>query len=178
MAIAVGDVMGKGVKAAAGMGRVRNALRALALNDPRPAAVLAGLDRLFSATEDVEQFTTLAYAVIDPATGEGVLSNAGHLPPLLIFPGGTPQVSSSGGRNTLWAGPLSVSRQDFPSSPATLWCSTPMDWSRTEGVGWTPVWGRSCGSPRTLHRRWSQIRRYWSTSWWIGCWPGTTMMMT
>jgi PAS domain S-box-containing protein len=84
LAIAVGDVMGKGVLAAAGMGRVRNALRALALNDPRPAAVLAGLDRLFSATEDEEQFTTVAYAVLDPETGTGVLSNAGHPPPLMI----------------------------------------------------------------------------------------------
>ena len=84
LAVAVGDVMGKGVLAAAGMGRVRNALRALALNDPRPAAVLAGLDRLFSATEDEEQFTTVAYAVIDPETGHGAFSNAGHPPPLLI----------------------------------------------------------------------------------------------
>ena len=48
LAVAVGDVMGKGLLAAAGMGRVRNALRALALTDPRPAAVLAGLDRLFT----------------------------------------------------------------------------------------------------------------------------------
>jgi PAS domain S-box-containing protein len=84
LAIAVGDVMGKGVLAAAGMGRVRNALRALALNDPRPAAVLSGLDRLFSATEDEEQFTTVAYAVIEPDTGNGVFSNAGHPPPLTV----------------------------------------------------------------------------------------------
>jgi PAS domain S-box-containing protein len=95
LAIAVGDVMGKGVLAAAGMGRVRNALRALALNDPRPAAVLAGLDRLFSATEDEEQFTTVAYAVIDPETGVGVLSNAGHPPPLLITPNAPARLSSS-----------------------------------------------------------------------------------
>ena len=52
--------MGKGLTAAAGMGRVRNALRALALTDPRPAAVLAGLDRLFIATELEEQVTTVA----------------------------------------------------------------------------------------------------------------------
>ena len=71
LAIAAGDVMGKGLTAAAGMGRVRNALRALALTDPRPAAVLAGLDRLFSATELDEQVTTVAYLVIDPVTGEG-----------------------------------------------------------------------------------------------------------
>jgi PAS domain S-box-containing protein len=94
LAVAVGDVMGKGVLAAAGMGRVRNALRALALNDPRPAAVLAGLDRLFSATEDEEQFTTVAYAVIDPETGQGVFSNAGHPPPLLLSPDKPARVST------------------------------------------------------------------------------------
>ncbi|MFC0042139.1 SpoIIE family protein phosphatase [Actinomadura rayongensis] len=86
LAIAVGDVMGKGVLAAAVMGRVRNALRALALNDPRPAAVLSGLDRLFSATESEEQFTTVAYVVIDPETGQGAFSNAGHPPPLVVSP--------------------------------------------------------------------------------------------
>ncbi|GAA1540896.1 hypothetical protein GCM10009678_24220 [Actinomadura kijaniata] len=95
LAVAAGDVMGKGVLAAAGMGRVRNALRALALNDPRPAAVLAGLDRLFSATEDEEQFTTVAYAVIDPETGQGAFSNAGHPPPLLISPDSPARVSSN-----------------------------------------------------------------------------------
>ncbi|WP_235834804.1 SpoIIE family protein phosphatase [Actinomadura logoneensis] len=94
LAVAVGDVMGKGVRAAAGMGRVRNALRALALNDPRPAAVLSGLDRLFSATEDEEQFTTVAYAVIDPETGRGAFSNAGHPPPLLISPDADARVST------------------------------------------------------------------------------------
>jgi len=80
--------MGKGLTAAAGMGRVRNALRALALTDPRPIAVLTGLDRLFSATEQEEQVTTVTYLVIDPATGEGLAGNAGHLPTLLIGPDG------------------------------------------------------------------------------------------
>jgi PAS domain S-box-containing protein len=84
LAVAVGDVMGKGLAAAAGMGRVRNALRALALTDPRPAAVLGGLDRLFAATEEEEQVTTVAYLVIDPETGDGVLGNAGHLPALVL----------------------------------------------------------------------------------------------
>ena len=91
LGVAVGDVMGKGLTAAAGMGRVRNALRALALTDPRPAAVLGGLDRLFSATEEEEQVTTLAYLVIDPETGEGVLGNAGHLPALVLEAGCAPR---------------------------------------------------------------------------------------
>ena len=70
------------------MGRVRDALRSLALTDPRPAAVLGGLDRLFSATEEEEQVTTLAYLVIDPETGDGVLGNAGHLPALVALEAG------------------------------------------------------------------------------------------
>jgi PAS domain S-box-containing protein len=91
LAVAVGDVMGKGLSAAAGMGRVRNALRALALTDPRPAAVLGGLDRLFSATEEEEQVTTVAYLVIDPETGDGMLGNAGHLPALILEGGSAPR---------------------------------------------------------------------------------------
>ncbi|WP_326822693.1 SpoIIE family protein phosphatase [Streptosporangium sp. NBC_01756] len=90
VAAVVGDVMGKGVKAAAGMGRIRNAIRALALTDPPPAAVLAGLDRVFENIEGEEQITTLAYLVVEPGTGEGTLALAGHPPPLLVSPQGVP----------------------------------------------------------------------------------------
>ncbi len=111
LAVAAGDVMGKGLTAAAGMGRVRNALRALALTDPRPAAVLAGLDRLFMATELDEQVTTVCYLVVDPATGEGVAGNAGHLPPLLLGPGVGPRLDQAEAGTPLgWASP----RQQYP----------------------------------------------------------------
>jgi PAS domain S-box-containing protein len=106
LAVAVGDVMGKGLTAAAGMGRVRNALRALALTDPRPAAVLTGLDRLFNATEEEEQVTTVAYLVIDPATGEGMLGNAGHLPALVLEAGSEPRFDQvEPGTPLGWASP-------------------------------------------------------------------------
>ena len=106
LAVAVGDVMGKGLTAAAGMGRVRNALRALALTDPRPAAVLGGLDRLFSATEEEEQVTTVAYLVIDPETGNGVLGNAGHLPALVLEAGCAPRFDQvEAGTPLGWASP-------------------------------------------------------------------------
>jgi serine phosphatase RsbU (regulator of sigma subunit) len=94
LAVAAGDVMGKGLTAAAGMGRVRNALRALALTDPRPAAVLTGLDRLFTATELEEQVTTVAYLVFDPASGEGLAGNAGHLPPLVMSRDAAPRLDA------------------------------------------------------------------------------------
>jgi PAS domain S-box-containing protein len=106
LGVAVGDVMGKGLTAAAGMGRVRNALRALALTDPRPAAVLGGLDRLFNATEEEEQVTTVAYLVIDPETGEGVLGNAGHLPALVLEAGCAPRFDQvEAGTPLGWASP-------------------------------------------------------------------------
>src|SRR5215467_14324740 len=106
LAVAVGDVMGKGLTAAAGMGRVRNALRALALTDPRPAAVLGGLDRLFAATEQEEQVTTVAYLVIDPETGDGVLGNAGHLPALVLEAGRAPRFDQvEAGTPLGWASP-------------------------------------------------------------------------
>ncbi|MFZ0048693.1 MAG: SpoIIE family protein phosphatase, partial [Streptosporangiaceae bacterium] len=106
LAVAIGDVMGKGLTAAAGMGRVRNALRALALTDPRPAAVLSGLDRLFLATELAEQVTTVAYLVVDPLTGDSVAGNAGHLPPLLLGQDGPPRLETAEGGTPLgWASP-------------------------------------------------------------------------
>jgi PAS domain S-box-containing protein len=106
LAVAAGDVMGKGLTAAAGMGRVRNALRALALTDPRPAAVLAGLDRLFIATELEEQVTTVAYLVLDPLTGEGMAGSAGHLPPLLLSVDAPPHLDQAVAGTPLgWASP-------------------------------------------------------------------------
>jgi PAS domain S-box-containing protein len=89
-----------------GIGRVRNALRALALTDPRPAAVLAGLDRLFIATELQEQVTTVAYLVVDPETGEGMAGNAGHLPPLLLSSSAPPRLDDTEPGTPLgWASP-------------------------------------------------------------------------
>jgi PAS domain S-box-containing protein len=89
--LVVGDVIGKGVNAAAGMGRVRAALRALAFTAPSPRAVLAGLDRLFDATENHESLTTVVYAVLDRAQRELVIGDAGHLPLLFLPVGAEPR---------------------------------------------------------------------------------------
>src|ERR1700727_572308 len=124
LAIAVGDVMGKGLTAAAGMGRVRNALRALALTDPRPSAVLTGLDRLFSATELEEQVTTVAYLVIDPQTGEGLMGNAGHLPVLRLGLDTDPYLEETAEAGTPLGWPSPRQEQPFrlpPGSTAVLY---------------------------------------------------------
>ena len=87
--LVVGDVIGKGITAAAGMGRVRAALRALAFTDPAPHTVLTGLDRLFDATENAESLTTVVYAVLDRERRALSISDAGHLPLLVRQADGT-----------------------------------------------------------------------------------------
>jgi PAS domain S-box-containing protein len=136
LAVAVGDVMGKGVTAAAGMGKIRNALRALALTDPRPAAVLTGLDRLFAATELDEQVTTVAYVVIDPLTGEGTAGNAGHLPPLLVSPGHPPQLDTTTPPGTPlgWASPRKQYAFPLHRGNTVVWYSDGLVESRDRGL--------------------------------------------
>jgi PAS domain S-box-containing protein len=135
LAIAAGDVMGKGLTAAAGMGRVRNALRALALTDPRPAAVLAGLDRLFNATELDEQVTTVAYLVVDPATGEGLAGNAGHLPPLRLRPNAPPRLDEIDAGTPLgWASPRQQHAFRLPPSNTVVFYSDGLVENRMRGL--------------------------------------------
>src|SRR5580693_8820759 len=135
LAVTVGDVMGKGLQAAAGMGRVRNALRALALTDPRPAAVLSGLDRLFSATEREEQVTTITYLVIDPETGEGQAGNAGHPPTLLLTPGALPVLDGAEAGTPLgWASPRRQHAFRLPPGSTAVFYSDGLVENRRRGL--------------------------------------------
>jgi PAS domain S-box-containing protein len=135
MAVTVGDVMGKGLQAAAGMGRVRNALRALALTDPRPAAVLSGLDRLFSATELEEQVTTVTYLVIDPETGDGQAGNAGHLPTLLLNPGAPPVLDQAEAGTPLgWPSPRKQHAFRLPPGSTAVFYSDGLVENRVRGL--------------------------------------------
>lgn len=87
LAVVLGDVAGHDVHAAALMGQVRAALRALALADPAPETVLVGLDRLVASlgaeARNEELFVTVVYGLVDPRTGELVLASAGHPPPVV-----------------------------------------------------------------------------------------------
>jgi PAS domain S-box-containing protein len=135
LAVAVGDVMGKGLLAAAGMGRVRNALRALALTDPRPAAVLAGLDRLFTATELEDYVTTVTYLVIDPETGEGQAGNAGHPPTLLLTPDALPVLDGAEAGTPLgWASPRRQHAFRLPPGSTAVFYSDGLVENRMRGL--------------------------------------------
>ncbi|WP_030378058.1 MULTISPECIES: SpoIIE family protein phosphatase [unclassified Streptomyces] len=85
-ALVVGDVMGKGVQAAAIMGQLSTATRALARLDLPPAELLGHLDDIMGSLGDT--IATCLYAVCDLRRGRCVLSSAGHLPPVLLLPDG------------------------------------------------------------------------------------------
>lgn len=81
-ALVIGDVMGRGVRAAAVMGQLRTAVRAYARLDLPPHEVLQLLDGL-AAEIDASQIATCVYAVHDPNEGRLDYASAGHLPLLV-----------------------------------------------------------------------------------------------
>ena len=83
LALFVGDVMGRGVAAAAAMAQMRAAVRAYAAVEPWPEAVLRNLDLMF-ARYGTEQLVTLVYMVLNPRTDDLVVANAGHPPPVIL----------------------------------------------------------------------------------------------
>ncbi|GGT06505.1 hypothetical protein GCM10010222_55370 [Streptomyces tanashiensis] len=87
-ALVIGDVMGRGVRAAAVMGQLRTAVRAYARLDLPPHEVLQLLDGL-AAEIDASQIATCVYAIHDPNEGKLVYASAGHLPILVRDEDGT-----------------------------------------------------------------------------------------
>jgi anti-sigma regulatory factor (Ser/Thr protein kinase)/putative methionine-R-sulfoxide reductase with GAF domain len=84
--VAIGDVVGHGVRAAALMGQLRTALYAYALSEPSPARTLERLDRFVQGMGEFAM-ATAAYAVFDPDSGSLQIASAGHLPPLIVGSG-------------------------------------------------------------------------------------------
>ncbi|MGW2713629.1 SpoIIE family protein phosphatase [Streptomyces sp. NPDC001356] len=100
VAMVVGDVVGHGIQASATMGRLRTAVRTLADIDLAPDELLTHLDDLvLRLSEDAgtdgspgEVGATCLYAVYDPVSRRCALARAGHPPPVLLRPGGRPQL--------------------------------------------------------------------------------------
>ena len=83
LAFFIGDVSGKGMPAALFMVAVRTLCRHLAHEVGSPAQLLARLNAGLAADNPACMFVTLAHGRYDPASGDVVLSSAGHPPPLL-----------------------------------------------------------------------------------------------
>jgi serine phosphatase RsbU (regulator of sigma subunit)/anti-sigma regulatory factor (Ser/Thr protein kinase) len=87
LVLVIGDVVGKGVPAAASMGQLRNALRAYLLEGFDPGAALTRLNRLVDSTGR-RSFATVVCLWFEPASGRLRYASAGHPAPMVIRPGG------------------------------------------------------------------------------------------
>jgi serine phosphatase RsbU (regulator of sigma subunit)/anti-sigma regulatory factor (Ser/Thr protein kinase) len=84
--LAMGDVVGRGERAASLMGQLRNAVRAFAFEGKSPRQVVDSVNGLLLDAGS-EHMATMIYGVLDAETGELRFVNAGHPPPLVVEPG-------------------------------------------------------------------------------------------
>ena len=117
LALVVGDVVGRGIKAAASMGQLRSAIRALALIGMSPARLLETLDA-FTERHRSGLMTTVAYMELRLDERRAVYAVAGHPPPLLWDPG-RPTSFLHDGRSTP-LGASFASRSDRPQATVEL----------------------------------------------------------
>jgi GAF domain-containing protein len=94
--LVVGDIVGHGITAAAAMGRLRTAVRTLALADPPPDELLTCLDEVVINLAEGDDpgaaaptmGATCLFVVYDPNTGRAAAARAGHPPPVIVDPEG------------------------------------------------------------------------------------------
>ncbi|MDH5299479.1 MAG: serine/threonine-protein phosphatase, partial [Desulfobulbaceae bacterium] len=84
----LGDVAGKGTTAALLMAKVISLFRCLGKRVAAPGSLLAQLNNEICETTIRGMFITLAGGLYDPASGEVILVNGGHPPPLLLHRNG------------------------------------------------------------------------------------------
>jgi PAS domain S-box-containing protein len=86
VALAVGDVVGHDITAAATMGQLNSVYRALLVDRPAPSAMIDRLQASWSLL-GLQRMATALFATLDPATGQLRIASAGHLAPLLLTAG-------------------------------------------------------------------------------------------
>jgi len=110
--LVVGDVSGRGLRAATTMALLRFAIHAYAAQGDDPPTFLPKLSRLVNVTAD-RQLATVVCAAIDVGSREMSITNAGHLPPLMISAQGAEFLESEVGL------PVGVDRETTYSSTRT-----------------------------------------------------------
>jgi PAS domain S-box-containing protein len=135
LGLVVGDVAGRGVAAAARMGQLRSVARAYALEGHSPAAFAQRMN-VYHRALSPDDLTTIVYAVIEPDRDRMSFVNAGHPPPLIVPPRGTPRllegVTPPLGVSDLPVHPETV--VDFPAGTAIVLYTDGLVERRGEGV--------------------------------------------
>jgi serine phosphatase RsbU (regulator of sigma subunit)/pSer/pThr/pTyr-binding forkhead associated (FHA) protein len=97
IALAIGDVAGKGMPAALLMSSLQAKVQAIAETSSSPAAVVARLNRSVAATCPDNRFVTFFFSLLNLRSGELAFCNAGHNPPLLARSDGRVERLEGGG---------------------------------------------------------------------------------
>jgi PAS domain S-box-containing protein len=118
--VAIGDVMGHDLIAAAAMGQLRSVLRSYAWEGHRPSEVLERLDRLVQGL-GMAQLATCVYGRLLPAEDGALLryANAGHLPPVVQRRDGSVE-KLDGGKSVLIGAPGGAGETGRPDGSALL----------------------------------------------------------
>jgi serine phosphatase RsbU (regulator of sigma subunit) len=95
-AVAVGDVAGKGLKAALLTAKLQATLRALAPDAPTLAALVGKVNAIFCRDSLPQMFSSLVYAEIASGGTAVRMINAGHIPPLVLSSAGITQMGKGG----------------------------------------------------------------------------------
>jgi serine phosphatase RsbU (regulator of sigma subunit) len=88
LAVALGDVTGKGIAAAADMAMAKFSFRALARANPEPSEFLAAVNDVVAEEVETGKFVTMLYVLIDPERREVACACAGHPPARVVSPHG------------------------------------------------------------------------------------------
>ena len=97
LAIALGDVSGKGIPAALLMSNIQAALRSQASTSPLPKSCITHVNSLIHSCTSPEKFVTLFYGIFDANNKSFQYTNAGHNPPILLDPLGAYSTLDRGG---------------------------------------------------------------------------------
>ena len=126
VALAIGDVVGHGVRAAATMGRFRTALEFCLLDGTASAAATIARVNRYVTTANEAEMATLLVLLLDPATGDVRYASAGHLPALVQSSDGSTRWLDDSRGVPLGATDTARSTEARDRlAPATSWCSTP-----------------------------------------------------
>ena len=105
IALAVGDVSGKGMKAAMTAVMVSGMLNTEAIHRTNPAEVLIRINRPLYRKSDRRMFAAMLYGILDPGKKQFSFTNAGQMPPLLLRDGKVATITSHGPRLPLGVTP-------------------------------------------------------------------------
>jgi sigma-B regulation protein RsbU (phosphoserine phosphatase) len=97
LAIAIGDVAGKGISAALLMASIQSIMRShLAAGQHSTSDVVAQLNKQLYANTSAEKYATFFFGIYDEASRTLTYTNAGHLPPMVVRASGVELLEVTG----------------------------------------------------------------------------------